>query len=99
MIKIAPSLLSADFLNFKYHNTSNLNFDFEKQNCLNILNAYYFARNNFLKQYANSEIWPKHYKKISLYAQSCNSRIAFLKYNLNKQLQRISNKDIILYNN
>jgi hypothetical protein len=69
----------------------------EKEIFSNIVSTYNFIKNNYLKKYANSNIWPSFYNKVNLMNEFDNTKIAFLKYELeemflNDQGQKI--KDI-----
>jgi hypothetical protein len=50
---------------------------FEKLN-----DAYNFVKKDFMIKYGNSNIWPSHYKKIDLFNEGDNTKIAFLKYDV-----------------
>jgi hypothetical protein len=44
--------------------------------------AYNFVKKDFMIKYGNKDIWPSHYSKVDLFNESENTRIAFLKYDL-----------------
>lgn len=44
--------------------------------------AYDFVKKDFMIKYGNKDIWPSHYNKVDLFNESENTRIAFLKYDL-----------------
>jgi len=44
--------------------------------------AYRFVKKDFMIKYGNKDIWPSHYKKVDLFNECENTRIAFLKYDV-----------------
>jgi hypothetical protein len=44
--------------------------------------AYKFVKKDFMIKYGKKDIWPSHYKKVDLFNECENTRIAFLKYDV-----------------
>lgn len=47
-----------------------------------LYDAYKFVKKDFMIKYGNKDIWPSHYKKVDLFNEGDNTKIAFLKYDV-----------------
>jgi hypothetical protein len=59
----------------------------QKEIFQNIYNSYKYISKDFISKYANKNIWPSSYKKVDLLTEAKNTKIAFLKYNYEKDSQ------------
>ena len=53
----------------------------QKEIFQNIYSSYKYIAKDFIAKYGNKDIWPSTYKKVDLFTEAENTKIAFLKYN------------------